>query len=211
MKRFIELTLVALVLVQAACSFSSRSGAFECSATNPCSDTNRVCSDGWCVLPGAGIPDGTAGAIDANTVVADAFVCPAECTRCESGICVIECLGADDCSQAVVCPAGVPCQVYCDGSDSCAGGIDCTFASVCRISCGGVGACAEKVECGAGLCEIDCTGTGSCAAGLNCSNSCDCNTTCPAGCGINECPGAAACFKNGLCTNAPGSCRTCLP
>jgi hypothetical protein len=202
MKLIIAIGLLAL---SAACSFNSRSGAFECSDTSPCSDSNRVCSDGWCVISGAGTPDGPVGA------AADAFVCPSECTRCESEVCVIECAATNSCPATVLCPAGVACRVQCNGVDSCANGIDCTMATECQLNCGGVDSCAEKLDCGAGLCDINCSGIDSCAAGLNCSDSCDCNASCPLGCGVNECPGSSACFKDNLCTNTPGSCRVCAP
>ena len=205
MSRTITLGIACLIMFGAACSFDDRSGAFACSDTNPCEDNSRVCSEGWCVVPGAA----TDASADGPPNAADAMVCPEACSRCEAGACVIECDSAIACAAEVRCPAGLPCLVNCTGPGACAAGIDCSTASSCVLSCSGAGSCNQELLCGAGLCDIECTGIMSCAGGLDCSDSCDCNATCPNGCGANTCPGTAACIKDDLCSNAAGACSNC--
>lgn len=201
------LGLCALMLL-AACSFDRRSGAFECSDTEPCTDPGRVCENGWCVIPGSGGIDGTVSTIDAMSTGVDAFVCPAECSRCEGALCVIECAGSGDCAEGVQCPTGVACRVDCSGDNSCAGGVEC-LSPDCDINCSGINACATQIECGTGRCDVNCSGVGSCAAGLDCSDACECVSVCPNGCGPNLCLPANPCESGGLCQNSAGACRNC--
>jgi hypothetical protein len=195
--------IVFLLLLLAGCGFERRSPQFTCTSPDDCSD-GRVCREGFCVQNGdAGAPgDGAPG---------DAFVCPAICTSCDQGTCVIDCNGSSACGQQVVCPVGMACRVSC-GASACGNGIDCSGATSCTISCNQSSSCGSALVCGSGPCAIQCDGQSSCAGHIDCSSSCKCDTAC-SGAGScpfqSTCPGPAACREGNACTSAPGACHGC--
>jgi hypothetical protein len=172
----------------AGCSVDRRSGAYRCEDPSECSE-GRVCQQGWCVVGSA--PDAGPS-------------CPAACTSCVAGRCVITCASAQDCPSRVVCPAGLDCDVTCTGNQRCTDGVDCSRAGDCTIVCEGVGACAAGVTCGSGACDVECSGVGACALGIDCSASCACDTECEDDvCAAPACPGdEGECERSGECSSA---------
>jgi hypothetical protein len=203
--------MVALAVLAVGCSFDRRSGAFRCDSGEACGP-ERVCQDGWCVSTsqpladggGDGDGDGDAGGPDG------AFACPADCTRCDGDLCVMDCSVSGSCATEVVCPAGVRCKVEC-GTASCGAGIDCSAAASCRIECPNDQACAGLITCGPGFCRVECGGLDSCTGGIDCSGSCACDTFCT---GAGSCAVAPSCTKpmctSGVdCTSVMGQCNEC--
>ena len=191
------LGLIAVALALASlggCGVDRRSSVYRCDNQSDCSG-ERVCQQGWCVVPGivdAGPPPG----------------CPAVCAACVSGTCVIECEDAQDCLGEIQCPPGLDCDVTCVGDQRCAGGVDCSQADDCTVDCDGTGACGGGVICGTGACSVECGGLGACLGGIDCSASCACDTDCEIGCGELSCPGGAGqCERNGECSSA--GCNSC--
>lgn len=198
-----------VVLLVAGCSIQSRSSEYRCEQTSDCSP-ERTCQDGWCVSAGPALDD--MHIIDGSMSMPDALaVCPAQCLSCNGGICLIDCTGADDCLDLVVCPANLPCEVLCTGSGSCPGGVDCSQASSCDIDCDDSSACGGPITCGPGPCFIDCSSPSACTGGIDCSQSCACDTLCGGGTTCTPdpvCPGGGLCMTNRQC-HSSGSCYTC--
>jgi hypothetical protein len=191
------LALVALAITLGpACNIDSRSDDFRCTNPGQCG-AGRDCIDGWCVVDPA--------EVDAS------MDCPAACTTCTNGTCVIECGTAGACSAKVVCPGTMPCTVQCTGANACDEGVDCATASTCNVTCSGPGACSGQVTCGAKACTVACDGDGSCGDGIFCDSSCACETSCGGlgSCGGTvDCPGN--CVQGGQCTTTPpGQCNNC--
>lgn len=180
-----------MLAILAGCSVDRRSSSYRCDVPSDCSG-GRVCQQGWCVV---------AAGVDAAVPPA----CPAVCTSCVGGTCVIDCQNAQDCPDTVVCPPDLNCDVTCTGNQRCADGVDCSAALDCSIACDGIGACAGGVTCGSGACDVNCTGQGACLSGVDCSASCACDTDCGSdvGCGTPSCPGGGGqCERSGECSSA---------
>lgn len=198
-----------------ACGIESRSEAYLCQGPSDCSD-GRICKGGWCVVGGsidAGAPDASLVVIpDAAPPEPDAApICPAVCSRCEDGVCFIDCLGDTSCISRVTCPAGLACAVECGGVLSCQSGVSCGGATECEVSCSGQQSCFGGVECGAAACAVECGARDSCAFGIDCSDSCACETDCsgPDSCDIQpECP--AGCSDGFDCFSNERECDVCL-
>ncbi|HUQ01283.1 MAG TPA: hypothetical protein VM261_02255 [Kofleriaceae bacterium] len=193
----VALALVALVITLGpACNIDSRSDDFRCERPSDCG-AGRDCIDGWCVVD----PD----EVDAS------MNCPAACTSCMNGTCIIECGAAGACDAKVVCPGTMPCTVRCTGANACDMGVDCATASTCDVTCSGPGSCAGQVTCGAKACTVACDGDGSCGDGIFCDSACACETSCDGlgSCnGMVDCPGN--CVQGGDCTTSPpGQCDNC--
>jgi hypothetical protein len=135
----------------------------------------------------------------------DAGACPARCTSCMNGACVIECENGA-CDGRVVCPPGMPCLVICRGN-SCTGDIDCRAGSRCIVRCQGNNSCRGLISCGAGECDVTCGGTNSCTALIDCSNSCSCDVECT---GNNACGAGSSCPRSDTCSSGQG-CDDTLP
>lgn len=165
----------ALAALAAGCSIDARSDDLRCDNQGDC-PADRTCTGGWCV---------------AGTGPIDSPACPAACTRCETGSCIIECDVAGACAAPVVCPAGLPCVVRCGGANACAGGVTCS----------------------ADRCDVTCSGTGSCDGNIDCSTACACTTACSGAGACNqsliECPGPGFCTQGGQCVNQPSQCDRC--
>lgn len=170
MKALVALALAAL----AGCGIDPRSDEFRCGPGIGGCDPDRTCVDGWCV---------------ADDPV-DAPACPAVCSRCEGGTCIIECDTAGECDQRVICPAGLDCDVRCQLAGSCGAGVQCSTGR-CSIACDGAGSCGGDLDCGdACACVTSCGGAGACG-------------------GTTTCPGPGACTVAGECTDGPGPCDRC--
>ncbi len=220
MRAAIVAALVAAVgLWLHACGIESRSGDYQCQGPADCSDGRR-CVDGWCVVGGP--PD--AGAADASppAVVADAAppdpdaaadaapICPAACSRCEDGVCFIDCLDDLSCIERVTCPAGLACAVECRGLRSCQSGVSCGAAAACEVSCSGRQSCFGGVACGQAACAVECGARDSCALGIDCEDSCACETDCsgPSSCDVEpECP--TGCSDGFDCFSDERDCDVC--
>lgn len=218
---------LATVALAVSCSVSHRSGEFACRTTADCA-SDRVCTDGLCVLTG---PTDDGGLGNGG--------CPANCTSCDlvTHTCTIECINNNSvCRQPIVCAPGWNCRINCDDDTSCRAGIDCRDAASCNVSCSGDTSCRNAtcgagdctftcngagscsgIACGTGACNVACNGTNSChdanggnGLGVNCSQSCACDVECSldSTCAPLACP--ATC--NGLidgCTSAPTGCNVC--
>ncbi len=203
---------LACALLAAGCTIDRRSDGFACKGPQDCAP-GRSCEAGWCVT----LAGGDASTFDApvdldGTPDGPPFVCPASCTRCEGGICIIECSTDGSCSDTVVCPAGVPCNVRCNGQLACQRGVNCTQASSCAIECTNGSACIGNLTCGKGRCDINCTGASSCTAGIDCGQSCACDVRCIGGGTCSpaaSCPGGAACDTGPGCTSEGAACNKC--
>lgn len=169
----ISIAAIACVL-GVACSIDSRTDDFRCTNPGQCGP-GRDCIEGWCVID----PEET----DASTE------CPAVCTSCMNGTCIVDCSGPGACQDKVICPGTLPCEVRCAGSGSCPGGVECS-ATACTVTCSGDGSCMDGISCDASCaCETSCEGLGSCA-------------------GTIDCPGN--CVQGGQCTTTPpGQCNNC--
>ena len=185
--------VVALAFVlPMSCSIKHASGQYECDTTADCDglDGNRVCSDGFCVIPG-----GKDAAIDSpkpKDAAIDAATCPAQCSSCntEKKECTVDCSqNANLCAGQMTCPMGWSCIIKCNSSSSCRNGINCLMATACNIECSGSFSC-RNITCGPGICNTTCSGNNSCS-GISCGSSCRCDVKC----GTN-----ASCF-NVICTH----------
>ncbi len=220
--------LPAVLAIWSTACFDPRSDDYTCGPAGECA-AGRVCQQGWCVVaaaiidsapPDSYVPpyDGAPDAIpppDAPPLpdagIADAFVCPPQCTDCVTAPCHIDCAVTGACPTLVVCPPGLQCKVEC-GPSACLAGIDCSAASSCIIECSGDGSCAGPITCGAGRCRAECGGAPSCTGGIDCATACQCDTFCI---GVGSCapeplcPGPAQCDNGTDCTSVPGPCNTC--
>lgn len=89
--------------------------------------------------------------------------CPPECMgNCDSGECVIPCMGMD-CKTQIVCPPGWPCRIVCSGKDRCKqADVTCPPDHACALECMGEHACEQlALHCGDGPCTMDCRGPGN--------------------------------------------------
>jgi hypothetical protein len=87
--------------------------------------------------------------------------CPAVCTSCSEGTCVIACDEKDECKQAVLaCPEGLNCEVSCSGEAACNDAvIQCAEGPACRLLCSNVDACKKaSLVCRGGPCTVECGG-----------------------------------------------------
>jgi hypothetical protein len=85
--------------------------------------------------------------------------CPATCSACDGGRCIVDCT-ATDCSNATVaCPEGWPCDFLCVGDGACKRGtLECAPDRDCTVECEGFEACQRgAVICGAGTCAVTCS------------------------------------------------------
>ena len=85
--------------------------------------------------------------------------CPAACTSCDGGRCLVDC-GTTDCSNTdVTCPEGWPCDIACTVADACKrGDLSCATDRDCTVTCQGVEACMNAmIVCGAGTCAVTCS------------------------------------------------------
>jgi hypothetical protein len=140
----------------------------------------------------AAMPSDAAVAIDAAVPVdAPAAGCEPGCPgRCESGVCVIECMANGSCEDGVRCPDRGPCLVVCAGNNACDG----------------------LVRCGDGRCSVICSGNNSCDKGVRCDDACACDVTCSGNNSCDEpasCPGPSACESGDGCTSIPNACTSC--
>lgn len=190
-------SLVGLLgLAGAGCTIERRSDAYVCRETPDCSD-GRICVNQLCVLgPDAGPIDGAPA------------TCPASCTRCENGTCVLDC-STKDCEN-FTCPTGWKCRISC-GARRCQD-IDCG-SSECDITCTGANAC-EDVRCGPKRCNISCVDRNSCEM-VDCASSCSCTLTCSAAFGCLgadlSCPTGCAQGAGGVngCDGTSATCNRC--
>ncbi|MBC7974013.1 MAG: hypothetical protein H7138_03440 [Myxococcales bacterium] len=233
MKLVILWAVVALLSAAAigSCSINHRSTDFLCERTSQCS-TDRVCSDGFCVLRR---PVDAGVEIDAPLPPPPprdaAVVCPEQCTSCDTDAmsCTVDCArGGDVCDRPIVCPEGWTCDIKCTTRGSCNSGIDCTDAKSCSIGCVGPNTCntiacdtsncsidcigensCTNVDCGSGKCDLLCTGGQACEK-VDCSRACACDVDC----GLNDCLGVTCPSEDcteffGGCTSRPQGCNLC--
>lgn len=160
--------LAPLVLLLAACQIDRKSDELRCDVPTDCTG-GRTCMGGWCVLDPSLVPDaeppGDGTQSDADLVDAappDAGTCPAPCTECSAGRCVVRCDTAGACPGPITCPANLACEVICSGDGSCGGLIDCDATCACDVTCTGAGSCAAGA---------DCRGPMQCDTGAGCTSS----------------------------------------
>jgi len=116
---------------------------------------------------------GTAAALCGADTPPIGVLCPPTCTGgCDRGTCVINCLGAQICREAVrSCPAGFACRIQCLGEQSCErASFTCPPLHRCELDCQETAACKEaRFACSSGSCQITCGDGGACeAAELKC-------------------------------------------
>ncbi len=147
-----------------------------------------ACADGQCAsaLPSVPTAGACAASDDAIQPEAAGTSCPAECDRCEGGVCQIECREGSSCArETVACPPGMDCEVSCSGDAACESAtiegptgfaleIDCHGRSACggavvnsgrdvELNCRGAEACGSTtMHCGAGGCDWACATKASC-------------------------------------------------
>jgi hypothetical protein len=143
-----------------------------------------------------GAPDAR---VDASVDAGDAGVCPARCTACTNGTCLIQC-EQGMCDGRIVCPAGMPCVVVCRNG-ACGSDIDCSDATRCDIRCSGNNSCQGLIVCGTGRCDVACGGNNSCPALIDCSDACACEVECT---GANTCRGNSSCPNSDMCSAGNG-------
>jgi hypothetical protein len=198
---------IAALAVTGSCSISHKSDEYACTTNNDCREfAGRVCSDGFCILPGT---------IDAPHSDApknpDGNNCPAPCTSCNVAqhSCTIDCSLTQACNNQVNCPAGYHCDFQCKTDNSCRNGVNCLMAASCTLECSGKQACAG-VQCGSGPCDVSCSGPSSCR-NVACNTSCACDVTCT---GSSSCTDAISCQSTTCqsgsgCTSVPLFCHSC--
>ncbi len=198
--------LALAIALLAACSISHRTGDYACTKQSDCGN-GRVCTDGFCVLPGSvDAPNGSGNQHDAPQ-----SGCPTACSSCNTGqkTCTIDCR-TKDCTQQVSCPAGYRCDIECNTDNACRNGVNCQLGISCMVNCSGKASC-ENVQCGLGPCDVACSGTGACK-NVSCGNSCACDITCT---GSQSCSSGIQCTslacRSGLgCTSTPSLCHSCM-
>jgi hypothetical protein len=204
---FVALT-IAITALASSCSIHHRSDQYACTTNADC-DGNRVCDNGFCIVPGT---------IDAPGPLKDAQKgdaasgCPTQCSTCnvQQKTCTINCQ-TSNCTNAVICPSGYKCEIDCNTDNSCRSGVDCRMAASCNINCSANQSC-RNVQCGSGPCDVMCTGPSSCR-GVSCNNSCACDVVCT---GTSSCTGdpitctSLACKSGSGCTSVPAFCHACL-
>ncbi len=105
--------------------------------------------------------------------------CPAECDRCDGGVCHIDC-SAGGCEQRILeCAPGMDCALHCDGAGSCreANVIGPVGGSL-SMACSGDASCDDVVVAAESGLELSCAGAQACqSAHLLCGNG-TCDWTC---------------------------------
>lgn len=208
------LCLVALAIVTAgSCSIKHASEQYECETTADCVElgSDRVCSEGVCVVPGNGKDAAIDGPRPIDAPPDGSLICPMQCTSCnvQKKECVIDCNQAPTaCAAQITCPVGWACNVKCNTPSSCRMGVSCVPSTSCNVECTGNFAC-RNIACGTGPCNVTCSGSNSCS-GIACNSSCACDVACD-----ND----ASCFNvtctkpqcdTGLgCSSLPAGCETC--
>lgn len=203
---------VAIVLAiasttNAGCSVTHRSEGFACNAQSDCTG-GRLCINGFCVTS----VDTDASTVDSPRTASDGSngECPDTCTSCDldKNTCIVDCGGANECNQPIVCPQGFSCEITC-GEQSCRNGVDCSQGNECTIMCTGAGSC-RNVDCGKNRCSVNCSGNGSCR-GVDCSASCACDLQCAFNACADGpiCPDMPGCDLGTSCTSQFPGCDTC--
>jgi hypothetical protein len=208
-KRVVGAWIVVFVVtaIAGSCAINHRSGEFECTKQSDCSG-GRVCQDGFCVQ---GTGNGTdAGGGNEGPIVPDASSnCPAPCTSCDPGKneCKIDC-ALTNCTNQVVCPAGMNCDILCTPGNSCRNGVTCQNSKDCNITCSGNSAC-RNVTCGSGKCDVNCSGAGSCR-GVSCGQACSCDVLCTdLSCDTVLCTAPQCGTIQGGCSSQNFGCNNC--
>jgi subtilisin-like proprotein convertase family protein len=133
--------------------------------------------------------------------------CPAACSSCAGGVCVIGCNSAAACALAEIeCPAGLPCRVECGGLSACQlASVSCPPDAACELVCNGLYSCQGTwLGCGSHACTASCTGAGSSVGSVDCGSACLCASTCGGvvctpECGTQECGDDGCGGTCGLC------------
>lgn len=84
--------------------------------------------------------------------------CPASCTSCDGGRCLVDCSTAECQNADVACPEGWPCDFACTVDSACKrADLTCAADRDCTVTCQGAEACQNTtVICGAGPCAVTC-------------------------------------------------------
>jgi hypothetical protein len=126
--------------------------------------------------------------------------CPAVCTSCSAGVCLIDCAGGSECKgKTLTCPTGMHCEVRCDADAACSGAIvECPEDYACSLTCDGALACENAhLECSAiGPCKVTCGKSTSCQGTAVFCGENACDATCSDGSKPKQkCSGACSCKK----------------
>lgn len=138
---------------------SSDTGASSSTGAPPASETGSSTS-------GDASTSGTTGSTPSQCepeVVPGQGACPASCTSCDGGRCLVDC-GVLDCqSGEVTCPAGWPCDIACTGDGACKrSDLTCPLDRDCAVTCQGFEACQmATITCGVGSCPVTCSADGN--------------------------------------------------
>jgi len=90
--------------------------------------------------------------------------CPAQCSSCADGECLIDCTGSEAClGESHFCPPDFDCRVVCTGHDACdSGAVHCPTDYGCTLECEGDDPCGHvEMFCGAGPCTVQCAASTS--------------------------------------------------
>jgi hypothetical protein len=108
--------------------------------------------------------------------VAGSGTCPAVCTRCENGTCIVDCNYPYACGLAQLkCPMGWACSILCSsaaGACSAPLSVQCADGP-CLIQCASGACLGSKMVCGSGACEARCN-PGSGQPAVECGSACSC-------------------------------------
>jgi hypothetical protein len=156
-------------------------------ACAPCADGELCRSDGDCES-GRCSAAGTCRACGLRLTSVQT-ACPASCTRCDAGVCYVECASDGDCKEAtVLCPPHLACHVVCAGEQACeAAVVECPAEFPCDVSCSGKQSCKGMAAlCGSGPCGLGCAADGACKeSSLQCADD-RCEAKCSGGADVPQ-------------------------
>lgn len=148
----------------------------------PCADGERCTVDADC-SSGRCSGTGTCRACGLRLTSVQS-VCPAGCTRCDAGVCTIECSSKDACKEATLaCAPGLACRVVCSGDSACdSASVQCPAEFPCDVVCTGKQACKAMVtSCASGPCGLSCSSEDACEDGSLLCGDDRCEANCSGG------------------------------
>jgi hypothetical protein len=102
--------------------------------------------------------------------------------KCQTGVCVFQCVDDSSCEEVITCPPDMPCRVECTGALTCKSGVDCSPATSCDVVCEGPSSCGLAgvpaiIACPSGSCDLDCEADACVSVTLQCGGA-GCKATC---------------------------------
>lgn len=132
----------------------------------------------------APVTDAPATDAPRDVVVDTGPTCPAACSRCTGGACVITCPGGK-CGGTITCPPGQPCVIDCSNPNSCDNKtVKCAAGQPCTVDCAANRSCSTMtLDANGGKLCVKCNGGNMACDTLTCqlSGGATCTRTCAAG------------------------------